>query len=339
MTKVKVSIIGVKGYAGEELLKILLRHKFVEIVSVSGRMDGKPRHICEMYPYLKGKADIFCEDIVEEKISELSDVVFTALPHGVPMSIVPAILSKGKKVIDLSGDFRLRNIKEYEKWYGIDHSAKALIKRAVYGLPEIYRNKIKRASLIANPGCYPTTVILGCLPLLKKDLVHKTGIISDSKSGISGGGRNFVKNYSGPDTYAYKIAGIHRHIPEIEQEITLSDILGSPVRITFTPHILAQERGMLSTIYMKLKHKSDREELFAVFRKYYSKEIFVRVVESAHTKHVENTNFCDISVDVDRRTGYAIVTSAIDNLVKGAAGQAVQNLNIMCGFKEQEGLL
>ncbi|MFH1540979.1 MAG: N-acetyl-gamma-glutamyl-phosphate reductase [Elusimicrobiota bacterium] len=339
MKTIDVAVVGAKGYAGEELIKILLKHSQVKITSLSGRMDGKPKHISEMYSYLKGKLDIFCEDIDEKKIADNSDVIFTALPHKVSMEIVSKFISLNKKVIDLSADFRLKDPAVYEKWYKTKHTNSNLLEKAVYGLPEIYRKKIKKAKLVANPGCYPTTIILGCYPLLKENLVNKKKIIIDSKSGISGGGREFVKNYREHNCYAYQVGGIHRHIPEIEQE--LSHILHptSNICISFTPHIIPQEKGMLSTIYLQLKKEIFLADVIAIYKKYYENEPFVRIAETSMTKNVVNTNYCDIAINKDERTNTLIITSAIDNLIKGAAGQAVQNMNIMFGFNEQEGLV
>ncbi|MFA5779872.1 MAG: N-acetyl-gamma-glutamyl-phosphate reductase [Elusimicrobiota bacterium] len=328
---INVAIVGAKGYAGEELIKILLKHSKVKITSLSGRMDGKPKHICEMYPYLEGKLDVFCEDIDEKKIAENADIIFTALPHVVSMEIVSKFITLGKKVIDLSADFRLKDPAVYEKWYKTKHINSELLEKAVYGLCELYRKKIKKAKLLANPGCYPTSIILGCYPALKEKIIKKKGIIIDSKSGYSGGGRDFVKNYKEPNCYAYQVGGIHRHIPEIEQELKC--------RIAFTPHIIPQERGMLSTVYLQLKKEISSADVVAIYKKYYENEPFIRIVETAMTKNVVNTNYCDIAVNIDGRTNNLLITSAIDNLVKGAAGQAVQNMNIMFGIDEKEGLI
>jgi len=328
---INVAVIGAKGYAGEELIKILLRHSGVKIISLSGRMDGKPKHISEMYSYLKGKLDIFCEDIDQKKIAENADIIFTALPHSVSMGIVSKFVLLNKKVIDLSADFRLKDAAVYEKWYGVKHTNPELLEKSVYGLCELYRKKIKKAKLLANPGCYPTSIILGCYPALKEKIIKKKGIIIDSKSGYSGGGREFVKNYKEPNCYAYQVGGIHRHIPEIEQELKC--------QIIFTPHVIPQERGMLSTVYFKLKKELSLADVIAVYKKYYENEPFIRIVETAMTKNVVNTNYCDIAINIDRRTNNLIITSAIDNLVKGAAGQAVQNMNIMFGIDEKEGLI
>lgn len=328
---INVAIIGAKGYAGEELIKILSKHPKVKITVLSDKMDGHPKNICEVYPYLKDKLDVFCEDIDEKKIAENADVIFTALPHSVSMEIVSKFITLGKKVIDLSADFRLKDPAVYEKWYKTKHTNSELLEKAVYGLCELYRKKIKKAKLLANPGCYPTSIILGCYPALKEKIVKKKGIIIDSKSGYSGGGREFVKNYKEPNCYAYQVGGIHRHIPEIEQELKC--------QITFTAHIIPQERGMLSTIYLKLKKEISLADVIAVYKKYYALEPFVRIVETAMTKNVVNTNYCDIAINIDGRTNNLLITSAIDNLIKGAAGQAVQNMNIMFGIDETEGLI
>lgn len=328
---IKVAVIGAKGYAGEELIKILIKHSKVKITILSDKMNGRPEKICKIYPYLKERLDVFCENIDEKKIAENADIIFTALPHAVSMEIVSKLVTLGKKVIDLSADFRLKDPAVYEKWYKTKHTNPELLKKAVYGLCELYRKKIKKAKLLANPGCYPTSIILGCYPALKEKIVKKKGIIIDSKSGYSGGGREFVKNYKEPDCYAYQVGGIHRHIPEIEQELKC--------RIAFTPHIIPQERGMLSTIYLQLKKKMSPSDVISVYKKYYEKEPLIRIIETAMTKNVVNTNYCDITINIDTRTNNLIITSAIDNLVKGAAGQAVQNMNIMFGIDESEGLI
>lgn len=334
---INIAVVGAKGYAGEELIKLLLKHPKIKITSFSDKMGGENKKISEIYQW--AKIDALCEDVDMDKISNISDIIFTALPHKVSMEIVSKFVSNGKKVIDLSADFRIKDSDVYEKWYNAKHTNPELLNKAVYGLPEVYRKKIKNSNLIANPGCYPTSVILGCYPAIKEKIIDVKKIIIDSKSGYSGGGREFVKNYKGSNTYAYQIGGIHRHIPEIEQELSLLTTHHSPLTISFTPHIVPQERGMLSTIYLNLKKNISSSEIIQIYRKYYENEPFVRIVESAQTKNVVNTNYCDIAVNVDGRTDNLIVTSAIDNLVKGASGQAIQNMNIMCGFDEKEGLV
>ncbi|MEW6557293.1 MAG: N-acetyl-gamma-glutamyl-phosphate reductase [Elusimicrobiota bacterium] len=335
---INVAVVGAKGCAGEELIKLLLKHPKVKIVSLSDKMDGTKVPISEIYSYID--MDVLCEDVDIKKISEIADIVFTALPHKVSMQFVEKFVKHNKKVIDLSADFRLQNPDIYEKWYGVKHINCELLKTTVYGLPEVYRDKIKTANLIANPGCYPTSIILGCYPALKEKIIDTKNIIIDSKSGYSGGGREFVKNYKEPNCYAYQTGGIHRHIPEIEQE--LKQFTSSRVReftVSFTPHILPQERGMLSTIYLQLKKEISASEIVQIYKKCYEKEPFIRIVDVACTKNVVNTNYCDIAINLDTRTNNLIITSAIDNLVKGAAGQAIQNMNIMFGLDEKEGLV
>ncbi|MDD5686347.1 MAG: N-acetyl-gamma-glutamyl-phosphate reductase [Elusimicrobia bacterium] len=336
---IRAAVIGVKGYAGEELIKNLIKHPKAKISFLTGRMEGKPKHISEIYPYLKDKLDILCEDIDVEKIAGGSDIIFTALPHNVSMEYVAKFISLGKKVIDLSADYRIKDPDVYEKWYGKKHTNPELLNKAVYGLPELYREKIKKADLIANPGCYPISTILGCYPAIKEKIADIEKIIVDSKSGISGGGRKFVKEYKSPNTYAYKIGGHHRHIPEIEQELSQIASTKAAIKICFTPHIIPQERGLLSTIYLNLKKDISQDEIVKVYRKYYENEVFTRVVESAQTKNVENTNYCEVAVNKDNRTNVLIVTSVIDNLGSGASQQAIQNMNLMYGFDEKEGLI
>lgn len=352
---INIAVVGAKGYAGEELIKLLLKHKGIKITSLSDKMDGKSCRISEIYPYMKtcpefvSGSDILCEDVDIEKISRISDVIFTALPHKISMGFVDGFIKAGKKVIDLSADYRLKDSAVYEKWYGVKHINSEMLEDAVYGLPEIYRKKIKKANLIANPGCYPTSIILGCFPLMKEKLADTKSVIIDSKSGYSGGGREFVKNYKEPTCYAYQIGGIHRHIPEINQELSSLVPPASPAKrgehpssisVTFTPHIIPQERGMLSTIYLNLKKDISQNEIIQIYKQYYKDEPFVRVVESARTGNVVNTNYCDIAINLSVHVKKAlIITSAIDNLVKGASGQAVQNMNIISGLDEKEGLV
>ena len=340
--KTRVSVVGITGYAGEELLKLLTKHKEIEISVLASRSINEPKEIGELYPGLKNTG-LKCEKYNLNKISDNSDVVFLALPHGIAFEIVPLLLSNGKKVIDLSADYRIKNPETFEKWYGKKHKTQDIIKSAVYGLPEIYREKIKIASLIANPGCYPTSVILGCAPVLKHGFADMSGMIVDSKSGVSGGGRQFAKEYfsaSHPNHKAYKIAGKHRHIPEMEQELSL--LAGHSAPIVFTPHIIPAERGMLSCIYLNLKQKISVSELNGIYREFYKGEPFVRILsegEEPGIRDVVNTNYCQIGIDIDERTGKLVIVSAIDNLIKGASGQAVQNMNIMIGFDEREALV
>jgi len=339
--KVAVSIVGITGYTGEELLKVLARHPHVKIAALASRSET-PVPLGDLYPHL-AHLGLSSENLTPGQVAERSDIIFLALPHRVSFEIVPEFMKLGKKVIDLSADFRLDSADEYEKWYGSKHTADVYLKEAVYGLPELYRKEIRGARLIANPGCYPTTVILGTAPVLKNKLVDLSSIIIDSKSGISGAGRKSVAEYyknEHPNFRAYNIAGAHRHTPEIEQEI--SKVAGEPITVTFTPHIIPTERGMFSTIYMNLKKHVSSEELTALYKEFYKDEPFAQVLPQGklpQIKSVMNNNFCDIGLKVDERTNRLIVVSAIDNLVKGASGQAIQNMNIMCGFDERDGLI
>lgn len=336
----KVGIMGVSGYAGEELIRILLSHTGVQITAVAAKIEKIA--IDNLYPWLKARLDLECSDMSADEISEKCDIVFLALPHKVSMQFVPLFLKRGLKVIDLSADFRLRDVSVYEKWYEVKHGCSEYINKAVYGLPELYREKIKRADLIANPGCYPTSVILGCAPLLTQDLVDAGFIVCDSKSGVSGAGRvssqalmfTEIQNSFRP----YKV-NVHRHMPEMDQE--LSVISGSKVNINFIPHLVPMERGILSTVYLKLKKDINTKKALALYKDFYKKEYFVRVLDEGtlpDTKNTARTNFCDVSLNIFPERSLAIVITAIDNLVKGASGQAVQNMNVMCGFDEKEGL-
>ncbi|MFH1479298.1 MAG: N-acetyl-gamma-glutamyl-phosphate reductase [Candidatus Omnitrophota bacterium] len=336
----KVGIMGANGYAGEELINILLKHPKVKIAAVAGKMAPAP--ISSLYPYLKNKLDLECSDLSAEEVAKKSEFVFLALPHKVSMGFAPVFLKEGIKVVDLSADFRLRDVETYEKWYEVKHTAKAYIKEAIYGLCEYYREDIKKARLIANPGCYPTSIILATSPLLKKGLVEPDNIICDSKSGMSGAGRDFapmLKKAQEENSFkAYKI-NLHRHMPEIDQEI--GKISGKKVVVNFVPHLVPMERGILSTIYLRLKKKITTKDALKALKDDYKDEYFVRVLDEGNfsdTKNVVNTNFCDISLKVFPEKNMCIAVSAIDNLVKGASGQAVQNMNIMQGFDEKEGL-
>ncbi|MFH1369231.1 MAG: N-acetyl-gamma-glutamyl-phosphate reductase [Elusimicrobiota bacterium] len=339
---IKAGIIGITGYTGEELLKILSKHPGVEISVLASRSAEETKPVKEIYPHL-AHLSLSYEKLDAAGVAKRSDVVFLALPHKVSFEVVPELLSAGKNVIDLSADFRIEDVSTYEQWYGGKHAAPANLKEAVYGLPELYRDKIAKARLIANPGCYPTTIILGAAPALKHKLIEPDSIIIDAKSGISGAGRKSVEEYyknEHPNFRPYNIAGVHRHIPEIEQE--LSKVAGKKITVTFTPQIIPVERGMVSSIYMNLKKKLTTQEAIGLYGEFYAKEPFVRIFSDdkiPDVRNVANTNFCDITVRVDARANRLIVISAIDNLVKGASGQAVQNMNIMYGFKETEALI
>jgi N-acetyl-gamma-glutamyl-phosphate reductase len=339
---IRVGIIGVTGYTGEELVRILSKHPNVRIVGLYGRNTSEERNLRDVYPcfsYLNLKI----ESLNTKQVSNSCDVVFLALPHSVSFEVVPSFLDAGLKVIDLSADFRLKNSDIYEKWYKVKHTAKAYINKAVYGLSELNADFIKQASFVANPGCYPTTIALACAPAIKNDFVDLKGIIIDSKSGISGAGRKVSQKYFAvehPNFKAYNIAGEHRHIPEIEQELSI--LSRKDIIITFTPHIIPVERGMLSTVYINLKKTVETSFVIQKYKEFYNDKQFVKILDAnvvSGIRNVVNTNYCEISVKVDKRTNKLIIISVIDNLLKGASGQAVQNMNIMFNLHERTGLV
>ena len=336
----KVGIYGASGYTGQELLRLLLRHPQAEVVALtSRRYAGVP--VSDIYPVFVGLTDLAFVDASPEDVAGAADIVFLALPHGVSMAVAPIFLNAGKKVIDLSADFRLHDVATYEKWYS-RHTAPDIIKESVYGMPELYGDEIAKARLVANPGCYPTSVILGLAPLLKANWIDDSSIIADSKSGVSGAGREpqvgtlFCEVDEG--FKAYKV-GEHRHTPEMEQEISI--LAGCDVKISFTPHLLPITRGILSTIYATLQKDVTTAELIDLYRAFYKGKKFVRVYKAGtfpNISSVRGSNYCDIGLTVDARTKRVIIICAIDNLVKGAAGQAIQNMNLMCGLSEDTGL-
>jgi len=337
----KAAIVGASGYTGVELARLLHTHPEVELTAATSRQyDGQS--LAEVFPNLRGCTDIICRNHSVDELAERADFIFCAVPHKTAMAIVPQFLKAGKKVVDLSADFRLKDKKTYEQWYQL-HSAPELIQEAVYGLPELYRNQIKGARLVANPGCYPTSIILALAPLLKAGIIDRSTILADSKSGTSGAGRSaavgtlFCEVTDG--FRAYKVGGSHRHIPEIEQELSI--LAGTDITISFTPHLLPISRGILSTIYATLTAEVDESHIRKHYTEMYHDQHFVRLVPQntqPATQHVRGSNFCDIGLTLDRRTNRIIITSAIDNIVKGASGQAIQNMNLMCGFPETAGL-
>ncbi|MFH0771354.1 MAG: N-acetyl-gamma-glutamyl-phosphate reductase [Candidatus Omnitrophota bacterium] len=338
--KLRTAVVGATGYAGCELIKILLKHPEAEITSVSAKID-KPAAISDIFPIFKKQLELLCGELNIEATTKVADLIFLALPHKVSMGFAPAFLKAGKKVIDLSADYRLNDKSTYENWYGLKHTSPELLGSSVYGLPELYKADIKRAELLANPGCYPTGSILGCAPIVKKSMVIPDQIIIDAKSGVTGAGRSPSISLHFPETNenfkAYKV-NQHQHMPEINQE--LSKLCGSELAVTFTPHLVPMNKGILSTIYFSLKENSTTKEIIGLYKDFYKNEPFVRVLEEnffPETKNVYSTNFCDIGVKVAGKR--AIVVTAIDNLWKGAASQAVQNMNIMQGFNETLGLI
>jgi len=340
---IQVGIAGATGYSGVELLRLLGGHPEVALV-LAGTESYVGQELGAVYPHLGGRVSLLGREATPEALASECDVVFTALPHGVPMKLAPAVLAAGKRLIDLGADFRLKDAAAFEAWYKHKHEATDLLAEAAYGLPELYRNQIREARLVGNPGCYPTSCALAAAPLLKAGLVETRGIIFDSKSGVSGAGRgvNLGVHYCevNENSKAYNIAGGHRHTPEIEQ--TLTELAGRPVVVSFTPHLVPMTRGILTTAYFNLKDDRSTEELLALYREFYMDEPFVRVRPAGDlptTKQVWGSNYCDIGLQVDRRTGRVLVIAVIDNLVKGAAGQAVQNMNLLFGLPETTGLL
>jgi N-acetyl-gamma-glutamyl-phosphate reductase len=337
---IKVGIYGGSGYTGQELLRLLLGHPEAKVVAAtSRRFEGMP--VSEVYPALSGRIDLVYTNNPPEVVAGLVEFVFLALPHGVSMKIAPAFIQSGRKVVDLSADFRIRDEAIYETWYG-RHTAVEMLGEAVYGLPELHREEIRKTRLIANPGCYPTSIILGLAPVLRSRWIDPSSVIADSKSGVSGAGREpqIASLYCEVEGgfKAYKVGG-HRHTPEIEQE--LGSLAGREVKISFTPHLLPVKRGILSTVYAKLEKDVTAEEATALYQEFYHKEPFVRICRAGqfpNLSSVVGSNFCDIGVTVDKRTGRLIVVSVIDNLIKGASGQAIQNMNLMSGLPEGAGL-
>ncbi len=340
--KISVALIGASGYGGAELARLLANHSRAElkIATASGERAGAK--LSDLFPSLRGVCDLVCEEFNLDKIAAC-DFVFIALGHGKAMAMAPQLLERGLKVCDFGGDFRLRDAASYEHWYKTLHTARELLAKAVYGLPEWNREKIKSAQLVANPGCYPTSAILPLAPLVEANAIDEKTIIVDSASGTSGAGRSSFglglhHSEVSEDFKAYKIAA-HQHTPEIEQ--ALFDACGREIVLTFTAHLLPIARGILTTSYATLRGQQTTESLHQIIAERYANEPFVRVWplgEVPQLKHVVGSNFCDIGVKVDTRTGRAILVSAEDNLIKGAAGQALQNMNIMCGFDEREGL-
>nr|WP_288556213.1 N-acetyl-gamma-glutamyl-phosphate reductase [uncultured Mediterraneibacter sp.] len=339
--KIKAGIIGATGYAGGELVRILSRHPEVEIVWYGSR-SYIDQNYADVYRNMFEIVDAKCLDDNMEELAERADVIFTATPQGFCASMMSEEILNKTKIVDLSADFRIKDVKTYEKWYGIEHKSPQFIEEAVYGLCEVNREQIKGARLIANPGCYTTCSILTAYPLAKEGMIDMSTLIVDAKSGTSGAGRGAKV----PNLYcevnenikAYGVAS-HRHTPEIEEQLGYA--AGEEVLINFTPHLVPMNRGILATEYAKLTKKVTPEEVKAVYDKYYAKETFVRVLGDGvcpETKWVEGSNYVDIGFKIDERTGRIIMMGAIDNLVKGAAGQAVQNMNLLFGLDETTGL-
>jgi len=337
----KVAVAGATGDMGAELLRLLVGHPKVELTAVTSERSAGGE-LTRLVPSLRGHLSLRLEALDPARLARAADVVFLALPHTHAMAVVPELLGAGKRVIDLSADYRLKDIAVFKEWYRTPHADPAHLSGAVYGLPELHRKAIAGASLVANPGCYPTGAILALGPLLARGLVSRDGIIIDSKSGVTGAGKTLDTRYlfteANENLQAYSVAN-HRHTPEMEQE--LSGIAGGVVRLTFTPHLIPLNRGLLTTAYGTLSGATDASTLREAFQDSYRREPFIRLLpegELPQVRAVLASNYCDIGFALDRRVGRVIVISAIDNLGKGGAAQAVQNLNIMLGWDERTGL-
>lgn len=337
----RVAVVGATGYAGAELVRLLAGHPKIELTVLTSRQYAGQR-FDGVYPALAGVVDLACETFDSQRVCERADVVFTALPHKLPMEIVPALIGQGKKVIDLSADFRFQNAARYEAHYQ-PHTAKDLLPQSVYGLSEIYHDRIRTAALVGNPGCYPTSILLPLVPLVRAGLLDPDTLVADAKSGVSGAGRSpslgTLYCAVSESFKAYKV-GSHRHTPEMEE--VLGREAGRPVTLTFVPHLVPMSRGMAATIYAAPVKGVGSGDIDRCLREFYRARPCVRLCAAGRppdTLNVRGTNFCDIGFALDTRTNRLILMSAIDNLVKGAAGQAVQNMNLMLGFPETTGLM
>ncbi|WP_114351545.1 N-acetyl-gamma-glutamyl-phosphate reductase [Saliterribacillus persicus] len=338
---VKVAIVGGTGYGAVELIRLLNNHPHVTVEKILSHSSSGTK-LSEVYPHLSDIIDLEMDALDVEALSKQVDLVFFATPSNISKDYIPKFFELGIRCIDLSGDFRLEDEAEYRLYYEDSLADEKYIKEAVYGLPEINKEKIKDTKILANPGCYPTATLLGLLPAFKHDLVEQDNIIIDAKTGVSGAGRGLSLNVHfsemNENFKAYKL-GSHKHIPEIEQELTTA--AGETIQVTFTPHIVPMTRGIMSTIYVNLKEHHSSEEIISLYQKYYKDHPFVRVRNEGiipSTREVYGSNYCDIGIFSDERTGKLTIVSVIDNLVKGASGQAIQNMNLMCGWDETTGI-
>jgi len=344
MSKLRVAIAGATGYAGEELIRILLQHPSVQLTTLaaSSKWD-RPVPLADIFPRFAGQCELPVESLDPIRLTPACDIAFLALPNGVSMDLVPALLSAGRKVIDLAGDFRLKEPAAFRRWYGKPHTHPELLAEAAYGISELFPEAIRKARLVANPGCYATSVILALAPLLQGGLIEPVSMIVDAKSGWTGAGRQAVEDWQRDgklgDLWPYKVNG-HQHIPEVEQSLAGFARNEAP-SVTFVPHVVPMERGIVSTLYLRTMEASDWEQVDRLYRESYRNAPFVRVRPKDHwpqVRDVVGTNYCDIAFSVDPAKRLLIVVAAIDNLLKGASGQAVQNLNLMAGWPETTGL-
>ncbi len=345
-SRLKVAVLGASGYTGGELLRLLSHHPHVAITHATAD-KSVDRPVTSLFPHLDVFHGLRFSPLHVEAILKQVDLLFSALPHTKSMEPVTEGIRAGKPVIDLSADFRLIQPALYEQWYGTPHRSPALLKKAVYGLPELHRARIRRAKLVATPGCYPTAAILQLAPLLAHRMIQTDTIVVDSKSGVSGAGRTPALPYHFPEAHesvtAYNVAR-HRHVPEIEQALNrIADKQdpGSNLTVVFVPHVIPMNRGILSTAYAKLRQPLTDDSAMTLYKDFYARERFIRIREASTSispNHVRGSNFCDIGVFVDQRTNHVVTVSALDNLVKGAAGQAIQSMNLMMGFPEETAL-
>lgn len=340
---IKVGVAGATGYVGIELIRILLEHPDVQVCYVATQSHVGSL-LSTVYPHLRGRTDLVCAELNGEAMAEECDLIFAALPHGHALPLAISALEANKKFIDLGADFRLKDPVSYERWYQHPPAPLSLLQEAVYGLPELTPfDQIKQARLVANPGCYPTSIALGAYPALSSGIVNPTRVIFDAKSGVSGAGRGLhtgsLFSEIGENFRAYGVGGTHRHTPEIEQ--ILAQVAGTPLTVQFTPHLIPMVRGLLTTAYLPLCTLIPLEEVWKIYADTYQNKPFVRLCpigEVPQTANVRGSNHCDIGLQVDPRTNTLIVVSVIDNLIKGAAGQAVQNMNLMFNLPETTGL-
>lgn len=335
---IRVGILGATGYTAFELIRLLLRHPEVEITTLTTRQESRP-HVSDIHPALTGRLDLHLEKLTAAEVADRTDCIFCCLPHTASAEVVSEYLALGKRVVDFSADYRLNDVGTYEKWYGVTHPDPERVGSVVYGLPELFREQIKGAQVVANPGCFPTSAILGLAPLVEERLIENESIVVDAKTGVSGGGRNpkpalhFPECNEGVSAYG---VGTHRHMPEIDE--ILARACNASVNVVFTPHLIPMDRGILATMYARPVRSVSQESVVELYRSAYGREPFVRIVDrDISTKHTSGTNYCDISVRVVR--GVVIVMSAIDNLIKGASGAAVQNMNLMYDLDETTALL